>query len=261
MNVNTEYHFNRNQLLALGTVMLLSPALRLFPSASAALAGRGAWLSPLMAVPFLLAYICFISRLMNARREDEGLAELGLRCFGKKAGKIILAIMLLWLLLYSGFVLRSGADRLITTIYPYSSPPFFIIIMGLICMIAALGSARAIVRMAKLIQPVVLGVLLLVLVFALFSADFTNLLPLTVYDALPVMKGALPAINVIVVIVYLVCFLGGLKPNEPHRFRQYSVWMLLMSLLLTALSVAVVGSFGAELTARLTRPFFPLSAT
>ena len=256
--MKTNYSFNLNQLLALGTVMMLAPSLRLIPSQAVALAGRGAWLSAIAAIPVLLLYLLFICRFMGLRQEGEGLAELTLRCAGDKVGKIILAVLSLWLLLYGGFSLRAGANRFITTIYPYSKPAVFAIIMGLMSLLAALGSARTIVRVAKLVLPLVLSVLLLILAFALFSIDSSNLLPITIYDAVPVFKGSIPVIDVLAVIILSMCFFSGFTPNAPGQFRALVIWLLLMCLLITLLCLAVIGSFGAELTARLTRPFFSL---
>lgn len=256
--MKTNYRFSRSQLIGLCSVILLSPALRLFPAGSASLAGQAAWLSAPAAIPLLLIYIHFICRFMDARQENEGLGELCLRCLGNKAGKAALLIFSAWLLLYGGFVLRSGADRLITTIYPYSTSHVFTVIMGLVCLFGALGPVRSLVRVAKLVLPIVLGTLILILLFALFAIEPSNLLPITVYDFVPVVKGTLPIIDVILVVIYTVCFVEGLTPKEDKRFRNYSVWMVLMAVLLMFLSITVIGSFGAELTTRLTRPFFSL---
>ena len=258
MTVNAKHSFKHGQLIALATVIFLSPSLRLFPAGSAELAGRVAWLSALAAGPVMLLYFLFLFKFMDAREEGEGLAELTLRALGDRAGKIALYVIPLWLLLYAGFVLRSGADRLITTIYPLSAPPFFTVTMGLVSLIAALGSARSLVRVAKLVLPAVAGVLLLILIFAMFNIDKANLLPVTGQDAGPLLMGALPVINVISVVIYMICFLVGPTPKEPGRLRDYTVWLAVLCLLLTALCTAVVGCFGPELTARLTRPFFSL---
>ncbi|MEA5151204.1 MAG: hypothetical protein VB039_01190 [Oscillospiraceae bacterium] len=186
--MNTKHPFNLKQLLALGSVVLLSPALRLFPAGVAAEAGRAVWLSPAAALPILLAYAFFLCRFMGHRREGEGLAELSLRCLGATAGRAFLALLAAWLLLYAGFVLRAGADRFVTIIYPFARPAFFVLTTGL----------------------------------------------------------------------FSLCFLSGMTPKEERPFRRLSGWLLAMAALLTAISLAVVGNFGAALTDRLSRPFFML---
>ena len=201
--MQTSYKFNRNQLIALCSVTLLVPALRLVPSLTASLGGRAAWLSvPAAALP-LLGYVWFLSRFMSHHKSGEGMAELTLRCLGSGAGGAALLALSLWMLLYAGFILRSGAERMVTMIYPDSSPVVFSVLTGLISIIAALGSSRSLVRFAKLVQPVVLGTLGLFLLFALTSIDYKNLLPVTTGDALPVLAASLPVIDAVGVVL---CF-------------------------------------------------------
>ena len=256
--MNAKKSFNRNQLMALGIAILLSPALRLFPAAPARLAGRASWLTAIVAVPVLLLYIYFITRFMAARQEGEGLGQLTLRVLGRRLGVPALLLSAAWLLLYAGFVLRSGADRFITTIYPRSSPRVFTVTMGILCLVAALGRVRSVVRLAKIVLPVLLGTLLLILIFAMLELDPANLLPVTYHDAPSLLTGALPVIDVLSVTLYLPGFLVGMMPREKGSFKSWSLWLVSVCLLLTALCIAVVGSFGPALTARLTHPFFSL---
>ena len=254
--MNKLTQISRRQLFALATLMLLVPSLRLFITAATDYAGRAVWLTALLAALPMLIYMHFISDLMDCRREGENIQELMLRCLGQKLGRAALALTAAWLVLYAGFILRSGADRLITTVYPNSSPGVFTLGLGLVCLAAALGNPRSIVRSAMLISPVLIGSLLLILLFSLDSIETSNLLPVTVDDALPVALGSLAAVDVLSFGVYAVCFLEGLCPLEPGRARQGSLWLLAMVLLLSLLCLAVVGMFGAELCSRLSRPFF-----
>ena len=250
--------FDRGQLIALCTVIVLVPALRLFPSAATQFAGRAAWLSAPAAFLPVLLYILFISDFMERRMEGEGLAELYIRALGPVAGKIMLGLSALWFLFYGGFMLRSGADRFITTIYSNSSSPFFSVTMGILGTVAAMGAVRSLVRVAKMVQPLVLGVLLLVLITALFSVDMSNLLPVTKHDTLPVAKGGIAAVNVLTAVLYLVCFVEGLTPKRSGRVRSFSFWALGIAVLMGVISFGIIGNFGPELSASLTQPFFSL---
>ena len=91
--------FDRGQLIALCTVIVLVPALRLFPSVATQFAGRAAWLSAPAALFPVLLYILFLDDLMERRMEGEGLAELLMRALGPVAGKIALGFSALWFLL------------------------------------------------------------------------------------------------------------------------------------------------------------------
>lgn len=256
--MKTDYSFNRNQLLALSTLLLLSPMLRLFPSISADYSKQAAWLSPLAALPFILGYIYFLTRFMNCAHSGEGLSELTLRCLGEKLGRIALFIVMLWILIYAGYAMRVGADRIISTVFPRSTPALFIISTCCLGLFAGLGSSRSLVRIAKIVLPIVLGVLLLVLAVAINSIKAINLLPITGHDALPVLKSTMPVADVVCTIAFLSCFLGDSARREPKAFRGFALWAAIICVLLTVLSIAIIGNFGAELSASLTRPFFTL---
>lgn len=256
--MNSNYFFTRNQLLSLCTMCFLVPALRLFPASSAQLADRASWLAAPAALPLLLVYVYFLSELMSKASEGQGLAELSLTVLGAKAGRIYLCVFAFWFIFYAGFVLRTGADRLITTIYPYTSSCFFVISLGIVCIIAALCPARTIVRTAKLVLPVVLGFLFVILLFALLSLDKSNLLPISSFDVLPVCKASLASVNVCVGVLYTACFLGGMVKSHKGPFGAYALWLVFTALILMFLNMAITGCFGPDLTARLSRPFFAL---
>lgn len=256
--MKTDYSFNRRQLLAACTVFFLAPALRLVPTASASAAGRAAWVSVPAALPVLFLYIWFLHTFLMRRQNNEGFAELILRALGMRAGKTALVLLSLWFLLYGGLTLLSGAERIMTTMYPSSGPEVFVLTMGVLCLIAALSSARSIIRTANLLLPTVLGVLLLVLIFALFSVRPENLLPVTAADAAGILKGSAATVDVVVMPAYTACFLSNMKPDTSTRLRDPLMWVLGVVLLLFWLITDIVGCFGAELAARLTHPFFTL---
>lgn len=256
--MDSDCSFDRRQLLSLGLIIMLAPALRIFPAETAALAGRPSWLCPLASAPLLIAYMHFLTKLMDCLREGENFQDLTLRALGGKAGKLALGLMSIWMLIYSGFILRAGVDRLIVTTYPNSSPTSFTLIMGLLALSAALGTPRALVRTARMVRPVVLGVLLLLFVFACFSIDIHNLIPLSSQDFIPTLMGSAVSIDIVSCSAVGMCLImGGVKKQEGN-FRQLCLWTSEALLLLTLLGVAVVGTFGAELSAHLTRPFFVL---
>lgn len=250
--------FSRRQLFALGAAAALSPALRLYPALSVRLAGKGAWLSALCCLPPLLLYAWLCSRLAAARQAGEGLGELALRCLGEKAGRALLLLLGLWLLVYAGFALRAAADRFVLSLFPSSSPGFFVLTLGLASLWAALGSPRALARMARMLFPLLTGAILLLLLFSLRQAEAKNLLPLTVEDALPVLLGALPVGEVLLFALYAPGFLLGGVKKEPGGLGELALWLCGMCLLLSAICAAVLGCFGAEITEKLTLPFFTL---
>ena len=253
--------YNTRQLLSLGAVIALTPALRLFPARAASLAGRAGWLAPLAALPLALVWARAMAFLLDTMQPGEQLPDLLLRLGGKAFGKAALALFTAWCLAYASFVLRSGADRLVGTVYPGASPVLFSQLMGLIALLAALSSPRSLARMGRMLLPLLYGVLGLLLVFALLSADFGNLYPLSPSDLLPVAETVPVPLDIVAGSGTALCFLaGGLKDHNPG-FPALAKWSALLCAGLSLLSAAVIGTFGAALTAQLARPFFVLVRT
>lgn len=252
-----ERNIERRQLLSLGVLLFLAPALRLFPAEAAASAGRAAWLTPLAALPMLLFYAAFLTKLLSLRREGEALPEL----LGRVAGWPALALTSLWLLLYTAFVLRAGADRFVGTIYPRASYAVFAEIMGALALAGALAGPRALARVGRMLLPFVLGILLLLLAISLRTVRLDNLWPLYPRDLPGLARGALAPLDVAAGAAAALCFPARAGKHSPHAQRTLTLWMAALCALLTLLALAVTGSLGHELTSELSRPFFVLVRT
>ena len=248
-----------HQWTLMSSLLLLGPALRLLPRAAAEQAGRAAWLAALPALPLLLLYARFLSRVWELRPAGTGLAEALLALPGARWGRIALYGFAGWLLFYGGFILRSGADRLVVTVFPQSAPAVFTLSMGLCCLLAALGSARSLARTAALLWPLVTGILLLLLLVSLKGVDRGNLLPVTLLDLPAMTRAAVPLLDVLGLGLFLpLFFLGFVEPEARPLSARRTRWVLGECALLTLLMLAVLGSFGAPLVSRLSQPFFTL---
>lgn len=246
------------QLAATGFVLMLSPALRLFPAAAAAWAGKGIWLSALLAFPPAALYLWLFRRLAEGRREGEGLGELVVRAAPGRAGRMALLTLALWLCVYAGFVLRSGADRFLVTVYPNTPPAFFILTMLLAALFASLLPLRATARTAGLFLVPIVPILVLVLFAALPAVRRENLLPLSPAD-LPGILGAVAA--ALDVLLWAVCAAAILLPGVRCGGAPYRRLLPALAAacgVLALLGADTVGCFGAALTQELSWPFFSL---
>lgn len=248
-----------DQLAAVLSVIFLSPALRLVPSLSASLAGDAAWLCAPAAFLPAAAYLFLACRAVSLRREGEGLCELLLRALPGRAGRAAVGLLGLWLLAYSGFVLRSGADRFIVTVYPGAPVGFFVISMCAAALVAALSPPHCAGRIAKLVLPAAAGALIVVLgagLSALRPAELCRLVP---GDAPRLLAGSLGTLDVLSWSVYASFMLLGAVKDDGRALRRALLPRLGGACLLLGLMCAeLLGSFGAELTASLSWPFFSL---
>lgn len=245
----------QKQLGALIFISFLSPLLRSVPRASAAAAGRGVWLSMVPAAVILLALAAFTGVLIRSLHPGEGLAGLFMRWLGPVLGRIFLLLYGAWFLLYAGFVLRSGAARLVAAVYP-ESPLFpFLAATLVLCLLAALGTVRALGRTAHLLLCVLLGALGLILLFAAPNISPPNLLPIPTKNLSGILLGALPAAAMGALGACFPFLMGYAKPVEDPG-RKGAFLGLGFAFIGLILSLEVIGTFGPGLTERLDFPFF-----
>jgi hypothetical protein len=87
-----------------------------------------------------------------------------------------------------------------------------------------------------------------------------NLWPLQPGELPGLARGALVPVDLIAGAAAVLCFPAQARA-ERGTGRAIALWMLGLSAPLTLLAIAVTGSFGHELTAELSRPFFVLVRT
>ena len=152
--------------------------------------------APLLALPLLLLYAWVLSRLRRSMKQGESLPDFALRVLGARLGRGFLLLLGGWLLLYCAFSLRAGADRFLVTVYPRSAAANFVIPMGLLALLAALGPLKSLLRVARMAEPLLLFVLLVLLLAGLWAADWTELMPLTPADAGLLLRGSWPGLDI-----------------------------------------------------------------
>lgn len=248
---------SRWQQLCLGFLALLSPIIRLLPQQSAEYAGGSVWASALLgALPVALLYLLMARFLKNAE-PDQSFGELFIKILGKTAGKLLLLIFALWLIFYAGFSLKSGAARYISTAYAHADSSFFIVVLLLLSLMAALGRFRALGRASEVFFPLMILVLALVFGFS-FSDVQTEYLTLPVpRESAGLLLGAVPVANILGLSVFFG-FLEGRVEKQGRLKRFLALWLTVMTAVVLLLCVTTVGSLGAELTSRLEYPFFDM---
>lgn len=246
---------SRRQTLALAFVGTLSPLLRLIPRRVVDFAGSAAWVSPAFAFFFLLALGAVLVRVLSAA-PHRGLAQAALQLLGPAAGKGFLMVWVLWFCFHAGFLLRSGADRFISTIFPDSGSWIFVASMALLVLIAGLGTVKTLSRASELFRPVLLVVLLVVIFLAFAQVHPEFLLPVTTADLLPSIEGGIVVSNVGCFFLIIMAFLQEDEESQTPLLRSFFRFFLEMCLTAAAVCMTTIGIFGENLTVRLSHPFF-----
>ena len=245
------------QLMTLSLVAMISPFFRLLPGLVSVYAGSAGWLSAALAIVPLLFLSLILSKLLSYYPQFYGLGEVVISTLGKPVGKLTLFIWSMWLLLHSGFIICSGSDRFVATIYPNANPQIFISVMLLICGIAALKHVGPLARASEIFKPLLLGVILFVIIFSLNEVNPTYLLPVTPQMLPGTIKAAPVAAEVIGIVLVNAAFLSGhIKPDQSRQNRL--LWLVGVILLGVLVCIVTIGNLGETQAATMSYPFFVL---
>ena len=245
---------SRRQLSILLFVSALSPLIRQAPGMAVQSAGSAVWLSALLAlVPLPLAGL-LLGRLTRKRVPGEGLGGVLLRVFGRFGGTAAVLLYTAWTVFYAGFVLRAGADRFVTAVYPGSRPWLFMAVMAALCVPACLGRLKTLGRCAEIALPLLALVFLFAFLFCLPGLDAANLAPISSDSLADAARGA-PWLLSTMSVLLLLAFLSDRTEPGPLAAPLNRAFLAL-GLLAALLCVTVVATFGAKLTAEMYYPFF-----
>ena len=253
MNENRDTITPRQLGMLLWAVMV-APMIRQAPGAVTAAAGRGGWLSALLALPAAALLGQITGRFLAPAGKGQGLGELLCRGLGPIPGRIAAGLWGLWFVFYGGFVLRAGADRFVSAVYPESEPWIFMAVMLALALPAGLGRLRTLGRCAEITVPALGAVFALVFLSCWKKVELVNLFPLSARDAAGTLKGAASLMSALAVGAE-TGFLAG-KSEPGSLTRPFTAAFLGQTLLALLLCVTTVGTFGPAMTERMNYPFF-----
>ena len=249
------YELTGGQLASLAFVGVLSASMRLLPWRLPALAGRGMLLSlALAAVPVGLL-LAVTGWLLRQRGPGEGPAELLCRSLGPRAGTAVCVLWTLWLPVYGGYLLRSGAERLVAVVYDLGSPGLFGALMLAAAAPAAFARPRTLGRLGQAAGEILAVMTALTCLLLMPEAKGANLWPPERGSLAGVLRGAVPVYETGAVGVY-VLLLAGFTPAERETGRRLARGVaagLAAGGLVTALTV---GALSPRLAAAAGSPFF-----
>ena len=248
---------SERQLTILLFVSLLSPMIRILPTAAVVFAGRAAWLSPPVALAMAGVPLALTRAARRRANPGEGLAELIIRGLGKVGGRIFCAAAALWLTFYGGFIARSAAERLLATVYPNGGPGIFIAVMLGVALITGSGLTKNLARTAEVLMPVLVAVIAVVLFSAAPDVETVNLLPVTLRDGPGILFGALPIFNVLTAFEYFLFLSGHVEQNGAKKPRRFP-WMPTLAAVALAVTFFTLGTLGEALSVSMENAFFML---
>ena len=234
---------------------LMAPMVELLPGVALAQAGKGAWLSVLLAWAGMMAVGGF---LIPRWRVLGGYGNTVCRALGPAVGKGVLVVYLLWGECLAALRLRLCAQRLLSAGERDGSLWFFLPAAALLALWMARGKLTAFARAAQIFWGILLTTMAAVLLLSLSQMRGELLLPVW-WDDVPGILLAVP--SVLGVLCYGVYggFLLGRTEAENRWRREWIRAGAWMGGLVVLGQVVIIGSLGVELAARLNSPFFTLA--
>ncbi len=248
-------NISMRQLLVLLFTALLSPAVRVMPAETAAVAGRAGWLSTLLALPAGLGLCWVLFALFRRLPEGTGLAGACIRVFGKPLGKLLTAIYLLWGIFLLAANTRLCGLRFLSTGYRNGPLTLFLIVLLAVVLWLTYKKLPAFARAGEIFYLAIAAVLALTLLLSLPQMEAANFLPLWLEDLPAAGRSALPALALLGYGIYGV-FLAGAVVRRPGDRRRAIGWTIAFCLAVTALQLVCLGAFGPGLVERMETPFF-----
>ena len=243
------------QLYAMLFTGLLTPAVRVLPGLTAAVADKSAWLTGLLAFPPLLAAGWAVYTLSKG---EGGLAGGFRRAFGPAAGKAVTTIYMLWALFLLCLEGRLYAGRMLSAGYRAGSPAAFLLVLLALVLWMARRKLAAFARAAEICWRVVALTLGLVLLFSILDVTPGYVLPVWFSDLPQAGAAALIPVGVLSCGVF-AAFLGDKVERGEDERRRGLRRLLGGCLALTLLQFGVLAQLGPGLCARLEAPFLEVA--
>jgi len=249
------YTVTRWQQICLSLIYMLSTTIRLLPRQAALSSGPYSWIAALLSfIPMALIFWLTDRAFRNAE-DNDGLAQVFTRALGNTAGKIVVGLFSVWLILYLSVTMKTMADKYISSSYVGSSPVFFLVLIFVLAFIAVQGRFPVLPRCAEAFFPLIALVMLLIFAMGVRDIDTHNLPPMPL-SGLPEMLSGIPTLVASQSVAVYLAFLEGNVIHKEKRRGTSFLFLVLMVISIALLCLTSIGIFGSELTGRLSFPFF-----
>ena len=246
------------QLMVLVFCGLLSPMIRIIPRETAALAGAGGWLAPILALPvFLLAVWLLVSTFHRLPRGTD-LGGLYRMAYGPVLGRVASLVTVIWLLLLTAVGLRFYAEDFVSSIYLDTDLWLFLIGLILIVWWVTGRGMGTVCRMSQVFFYALCGIVGLVMLLGIPEVEFYHVWPVWMEGWQGLACSALPVLAVLghsIPILFRKDELG----QAQEGMRVTAAWFLMLCLVLTVLNGIIIGVFGWQTVERMQMPFFSLA--
>lgn len=234
---------------------LFAPLVESLLTVAPSIAGKGAFLTPLVILPFLLLWGYMVTDFCGATK---GFAQGLMDSFGKLGGKCLLLGYFLWGILLLALQLRLCAMGFLAVGYQEGSLLFLLPAVAVFVWWMSGTSLGSFARAASIYFGILLTVIIAVLALSAKEVELTRVFPLWTEDISPVTLGSLPVMGLFGYGIYAAFFLGEVNSSLTLG-RSWIIWSVVGCVFWTIFLFIATGTFGIPLLMEMEQGFFQLS--
>jgi spore germination protein KB len=230
---------------------IIATGILLVPAITTRHAKQDMWLSPLWAsfIGFLTVYIAV---QLNHLYPKKTLIEYSEEILGKFLGKAVGLIFLFYFLQANGIIIREYGEFVVGNFLTYTP---LVMVMGsmiLVCSFAVRSGVEVIARLAEMIMPVVIILILTNIVLLIPDMEVANMFPIMERGIIPSLKGAVIPVgwfSEFILIAFLLPYIAD--RNNGKKWGMISVTAVMLTL--SFINIAVLFVLGG-ITSRFVYP-------
>jgi spore germination protein (amino acid permease) len=242
------------QALFLYLTITFSPTIRFSPTYTATVSKQACWLTPFASMLAMFLIVLLFHRIY-ARYQQRSFSCILYDILGRVAGRTVLALYCIWIILLLALYTRYYAERIVSTLLPSAGITIFIItLLATVSMVLRSG-IEVLARMNEIFLFLIFSIIVILFIFNLGNTDFKNFLPVSYLDIVPVLKGSM-GISAILGYLVLFFFIGD-QINDKEHIKKLGVIYIGLAGFINIIAIATVtGSLGYSFTRHLPIPYF-----
>lgn len=251
---------SQTQFLVIFWGAMLAPLTETLVTLTASITERGAFLAPLLALPFLLVIGYVYQELCGTK----GLAEGIKGCFSNISGNIVLGIYSVWGVVLTTVRLQVVAERFQWVGYKEGAIQIILPLVALFVLWMAGSHFSAFARGSTLFFGGLLVTFVVVLTFSLGEVTVYRVLPLWSRDIPSILEATLGVLGLMGLVCYTGFFLGDVtQKNDPPTRKQWgrswTLWCVVGCVAFSLYVFIATGVFGQQLLVEMSAPFLQLA--
>lgn len=235
-----------SQFCSMMLLIMLSCLLGLLEASCLDIALVDCWIIPLFGTiigfPILLLYLYIYNY-----KKDMNLNQLIIHLFGKKIGKIIASIILLFTLSF-GMITFWNLISFVASQYLYNTPQWFINIMFIIIICYFFSKTKYTIFRASLTLTYIVIFLYIISSLGLISkVNIENIKPILEYGITPVLKGVYNYIIYAILPIFILFIVAKNKIDNKNTNKGIIITYFLGNFMIFSIIFILIGVFGIEL--------------